>query len=72
MKWISVKDELPKETGHYLIMHTWHGRTSKDHTKVMHFLHTAYETPVMMWYDTKLHPLVTHWMPLPQPPTTDN
>lgn len=68
IKWINVKDQLPESTGYYIIMHSWHGRIDKNNIKVMHFLHTAYGTPVMRWYDSQLSPLVTHWMALPELP----
>jgi hypothetical protein len=66
--WISVADRLPSENGDYLVSHSWPGHGGIRYTKVMNFLHTAYETPCMRWYDSMIAPHITHWMPLPNPP----
>jgi hypothetical protein len=68
MKWISVKDELPKKDGDYLVCDT--------HSDAM--MVTCYEVNTMRWNDNGTKPLidfwehdeVTHWMPLPNPPST--
>lgn len=54
--WISVKDELPKKKGDYLIYNT-------DGLVWIYWYNDG-------WYDSDccISDNVTHWMPLPEPP----
>jgi hypothetical protein len=63
MEWVSVKDRLPESTGYYLVAHEWQGVT------IIHFMHTAYDTPVMQWQGDA-GAFITNWMHLPEPPIT--
>ena len=67
-EWINVKDMFPEETGYYLVIFPWRDTFSEGQVRVMHFLKTAYETPVNRWYDSDYQEKITHWMPLPAPP----
>lgn len=64
MKWISVKDKLPKKSGYYLIANNatsvWVMRFSIRYKK---FNTLDYECG-----DIYAVTSVTHWMPLPKPP----
>lgn len=59
-KWISVKDELPKDDNQKLLF-----------TNEFGFYRVAsYDLDFKEWVDLDDYPLdVTHWMPLPKPPT---
>lgn len=59
-KWISVKEKLPENDDNYLVF------TSDRNDAV---IATYYGDGEWLEYDlTNLIPLVTHWMPLPEPP----
>lgn len=60
--WISVKDMLPKKKGDYLIYNT-------DGTVWPYW----YDADDNSWYDSCGYKtdIVTHWMPLPEPPKED-
>ena len=71
-KWVSAKDRLPKETGYVLAIVS--GNPRKNIT-----LNYAYELAeydpddgwiVEMWPEWE-DAVVTHWMPLPEPPKED-
>lgn len=55
MKWISVKDRLPKDNGHYLV---WCGYSCE----IAFYMDWCNE-----WNVKNRNP-ITHWMPLPEPP----
>ncbi|MBX4189672.1 DUF551 domain-containing protein [Candidatus Parcubacteria bacterium] len=58
MKWISVKDRLPEKSGYYLITYSFDN-------------HRFYKAA---WFNqnykfaTTANDIITHWMPLPEPP----
>lgn len=63
MKWISVKDELPKEKPHriqFLLI-------CKENNVVMQAMFNT-KTKTFMNDFQPLNHSVTHWMPLPEPP----
>lgn len=56
-KWISVKDRKPPKGQHVLI--------ARNHRSL-------YPIDVVCWIEDYItHDIVTHWMPLPPPPTTE-
>lgn len=58
-KWISVKDRLPPKGQHVLVVRN-------------HRLRSLYPIDVVCWSEDYItHDIVTHWMPLPPPPTTE-
>ena len=62
-KWFSVKEKLPENDDNYLVF------TSDRNDAV---IATYYGDGEWLEYDlTNLIPLVTHWMPLPEPPETE-
>ena len=63
-EWISVKERLPSEKGHYLCR--WHGVTCPEGmTDVLNF--DGKEFPWTTIFPSARN-IVTHWMPLPEPP----
>lgn len=57
MKWISVKDRLPKRVGNFLIHDIFGDVEAGFYNADMH------------WYNGgRPAAEVTHWMPLPEPP----
>ena len=78
-EWISVKDRLPKEDGHYLVIWNFNKTTctevlcfAKDARKVDKYDFVRKWKNVWYEYDSEWGHYtvddVTHWMPLPQPP----
>lgn len=68
-EWVACSDRMPEESGDYLVLchyPEFHPRCCVQH--VMNFQHTAYNTPVMRWYDSERAKHITHWMPLPAAP----
>lgn len=64
MKWISVKDELPENSGNFLA-------TDGDITTELYF---EKRQRCHLWLESSGKPSepiddITHWMPLPKPPT---
>lgn len=57
MEWISVKDHLPNNGGHYLVVADWMGVIEK-----------AEFDGKSNWYIHNHMFDVTHWMPLPELP----
>ena len=55
-EWISVKDRLPDEQGHFLIVN--------EEGKII----TAFYTPRFGWFSGVRVRNITHWMPLPEAP----
>ena len=66
MKWISVKDELPKEYCQCLI---YCPRSFPKNSRVL--AANYYDDNEKFYCDAfeEVHEDVTHWMPLPNPPT---
>jgi len=71
MKWISVEDELPEETGNVLvfandIVNSW--------VEVVNaYICPEYENLIWEQLDGEDYPaIITHWMPLPAPPQVNN
>jgi hypothetical protein len=70
-QWVSVEERLPEEDGRYLVVL----RKRKDgeetvETRIMRFLDSAWKYPhfVPEWLNNEIIQVVTHWMPLPEPP----
>ena len=62
-EWISVKDRVPKNSGHYLVVH------QNKHDGSTSIAITAYiKCKIGEWWLNDYVFNVTHWMPLPQPP----
>lgn len=64
MEWISVKDRLPYVIGNYIIY------GGED----LHYIAWAFFNSKNKWVDfnkTSFYETVTHWMPLPEPPTSN-
>lgn len=81
--WISVKDRLPEEPGHYLVITSinyWHGGCL-DKNPTYHGTTKGYENTAMSVLDCYFDSTgdwnrvcnchVTHWQPLPEPPKED-
>ena len=62
MEWISVEDKLPENDKSVLGFHR-----SCYVSMVFHAQEGSFRE---MWGDTDLY--ITHWMPLPKPPKTEN
>lgn len=63
MKWISVAERLPEKTGEYLVCGQWIGKPVE--TWVCELI--AFGN-IKGWANEARNPVVTHWMPLPEPP----
>lgn len=68
MEWISVKDELPKEDGDYLVATRILGQLNPSYIEVAWYDRTSkvkwsYFDPD--YGDIDMSDVVTHWMPLP-------
>ena len=62
-KWISVKDRVPKNSGRYLVV------TRNKHDGGTSIAITAYiKCKIGEWWSNDYVYIVTHWMPLPEPP----
>lgn len=61
-EWISVKDQLPEDTGRYLAF-CGHAQWGERRYKLASFLKEA------GWIDASD---ITHWQPLPQPPEQES
>ena len=63
MEWISVKDRLPNDEEDYLIIYL--GWDDLIFHKVLYYCKTE-----KVWYDNNMDEyIVTHWQPLPEPPS---
>lgn len=83
MEWISVNDRLPERPGHYLVLTSinyWHGGClDKNPDNEIYGTTKGYENTSMSVLDCFFDITgtwnrvcdkhVTHWMPLPEPPT---
>lgn len=76
--WISVKERLPEAHGHYL---TVVKRTAPDmlggnetRIKIMRWMGKdwRYAHHIPEWINKAITDIVTHWMPLPQPPKMED
>ena len=75
-EWISVDDRLPDETGRYLavkkrIAPDELGGNRTDIVILRFFVDKGFRMPTHIpeWINKEINEEVTHWMPLPQPPT---
>lgn len=75
-KWIPVTERLPENNGRYLVIHPLHNRM--PWITVMYFgVPDGYDKGICFyiaddeWGDIPCD-CVTHWMPLPEPPTEEN
>ncbi len=69
-KWISVKDRLPKKNGQYLCNYHFGEYPKMTFTQVLDY----YATDIVPHFQHTLGDgsmKVTHWMPLPEPPTNE-
>lgn len=62
-EWISVKDRLPEENGRYLCI--WEDCDKKNIDCV------NFRDGFFPWEELLGERLITHWMPLPEPPKED-
>lgn len=64
MEWISVKDRLPKVTGYYICC-------VEDKNKIRWSISSVFNFEMKTWFGEfgEIKNKVTHWMPLPEPPT---
>lgn len=68
MEWISVFDRLPEDFEEYLV---WPepNRDLNIITANFDFTNKRWEQDFKSGYDFEIfYPIVTHWMPLPEPP----
>lgn len=73
--WISVKDELPKADGKYMVWRDGEWEICEFDAEYQRFGYTYEDYDEMYsrlvgWDDT-IHDDVTHWMPLPEKPKED-
>ena len=61
-EWISVKDRVPKNSGHYLVMHR-----NKHTGSTSIAIETYIKCKIGEWWSNDYVYDVTHWMPLPKP-----
>ncbi len=76
MKWVSVKERLPKPDSVILIVHVGTNKNTAFFGRI--YVLPAYFTEDQLFYDTNIdHNLnneyweVTYWAPLPEPPQPD-
>ena len=65
-RWIPVTERLPEKTGKYLVCGRWRGNPTE--IWVCEFMTLGY---LKGWANNAANPIVTHWMPLPEPPTKE-
>lgn len=64
MEWIKCSERLPEQNSR-VIAYTTYGGVVYD----MHYLWDAYPDTVWMTHHSRWGGEVTHWMPLPEPPS---
>ena len=62
-EWISVKDKVPKNSGHYLVVHR-----NKHDGSTSTAIAAYVKCKIGEWWSNDYVFDVTHWMSLPQPP----
>ena len=62
-EWISVKDKVPKNSGHYLVVHR-----NKYNGSISTALEASIKCKIGEWWANDETYNVTYWMSLPQPP----
>ena len=62
-RWIPVTERLPEKTGKYLVCGQWRGKPAE--TWVCELISLG---KIKGWANEARNPVVTHWMPLPEPP----
>ena len=67
-RWIPVAERLPDRNGEYICRHGYNGNTDIKFTGVLEYYATD-EKP--HWQHESIGLIVTHWMPLPEPPKGD-
>ncbi len=67
MNWINVDDRLPDISGFFLIH-----KINYNFNPRKSWLECASFNAVTKKFNWSDHTVVTHWMPLPSPPETDN
>ena len=80
MEWISVKDRLPSDEQEILVIaRGWderlvyvgsHKRVEAHKSRLTGITNKSSEWSLLGWCYLK-EPMVTHWMPLPEPPQED-
>ncbi len=71
MKWINVKDRLPSETGNVVVY--LEGPDSKSIEQINCYICPEYGFVIWETLDDEdVEGWVTHWMPMPEPPTGEN
>lgn len=68
MKWISVKERLPEKYGDYLTLPVYR-KDRESYTSQFHVHNQTWTKEDENAYDYKVE--ITHWMPLPEPPTEE-
>lgn len=74
-EWISVKDQLPEQLGEEVICSYHRKGEEKAYVSTMAY-GSAFDSRVDYWHEVDdpsrpyKHLAVTHWMPLPAPPST--
>ena len=64
-RWIPVAERFPDRNGEYICRHRYNGNTDIKFTGVLEYYATD-EKP--HWQHESIGLIVTHWMPLPEPP----
>lgn len=62
-RWIPVTERLPEEDGEYLVCGRWRGKPMQ-----IWICERVNLGPVFGWANRAENPVISHWMPLPEPP----
>lgn len=68
-RWIPVAERFPDRNGEYICRHGYNGNTDIKFTGVLEYYATD-EKP--HWQHESIGLIVTHWIPLPEPPKEDS